>query len=67
MAGSQVGSGDRELSLARYWWEAAWTGRGCGYADQVTSQQWQAFSERLKIAVATRIRSTRNLMPRQAT
>jgi hypothetical protein len=38
------------LALARYWWEAAWTGRGCGYADQVTSQQWQVFSERLKIA-----------------
>jgi hypothetical protein len=38
------------LALARLWWDAAWTARGCGYADTVTSQQWQAFLDRLKVS-----------------
>lgn len=39
------------LALARYWWEAAWTGRGCGYASEVTPEGWQVFADRLKVAV----------------
>jgi hypothetical protein len=38
------------LALARFWWDAAWAARGCDYADTVTTQQWQMFSERLKRA-----------------
>jgi hypothetical protein len=38
------------LAVTRYWWQAAWTGRGCGYADEVTSPQWQLFKDRLKVA-----------------
>ncbi|HVZ00421.1 MAG TPA: hypothetical protein VHA35_13000 [Dongiaceae bacterium] len=38
------------LALARFWWDAAWAARGCGFANQVTSQQWQGFFERLKLA-----------------
>jgi hypothetical protein len=38
------------LALARLWWDGAWEGRGCGFANTVSSQQWAVFGDRLKIA-----------------
>lgn len=38
------------LALARLWWDGAWEGRGCGFANEVTSEQWAVFRERLKIS-----------------
>jgi hypothetical protein len=38
------------VGLIRFWFEAAWAGRGCGFANQVTRDQWKLFTERLNIA-----------------
>jgi len=40
-------SATAKIALANLWERYAWTGRGCGYADETSDAQWQAFHERL--------------------
>jgi hypothetical protein len=38
------------VALIRFWQVAAWTARGCGYANEVTPAKWAAFGQRLTVA-----------------